>query len=237
MHTIVTRGKNGHAIGRTYYPLKTIPFDIWVSITTRVASYSIQDLFNMQATCRLFAAVCSSDAAYKHALVSELPVACLLYHSGRAAMGFLSRCATVRNPAALLRLGMVALFWLGHRRGGIQTVTEAAELGDVEACYLSAMLLLSLNDKDDDEIRRGFAFFNVVCESSAVERYREVFTQVFAGPWSEINPTDPTEAIACRFGSCSTRGTIGIASDLSGVSCVQCLAEHKVRNFLVTVYV
>ncbi|RYQ83216.1 putative F-box protein At1g67623 [Arachis ipaensis] len=154
MHTIGTRGKNGHAISRTHCPFKTIPFDIWVSIATRVASSLIQDLFNMQATCRLFATVCSFDAVYMHALVSELPVACLLHHSGRAAMGFLSRCTTVPNPAALLRLGMVALFWLGHRRGGIQTVTEAAELGDVEACYLSVMLLLSLDVKDDDEIRR-----------------------------------------------------------------------------------
>ncbi|RYR20157.1 hypothetical protein Ahy_B03g065247 [Arachis hypogaea] len=124
-------------------------------------------------------------------------------------------------------VGMVALFWLGHYRGGIQTLTEAAELGDVGACYLSAMLLLWLDEKDEEEIHRGYEFFDVVREFGAVKRCREVFSQVFVVPWSEITPTDPVEAIACRYGSCPTRGTMTVASDLSDVSCVQCLAEYE----------
>ncbi|RYR50415.1 hypothetical protein Ahy_A07g037018 [Arachis hypogaea] len=232
-----TSGEKGQAVVRTRCPLKTTPFDIWVSIAMRVTLSSIQDLFNMQATCRLFAAVCRFDGVYRHALVLELPVACFLYRSRQAAMGFVSRCAIARNPAALLRQGMVALFWHGHCRAGIQTVTEAAELGDVEACYLCAMPLLSLDDKDDDDIRRRLAFFYVVRESGAVERCRKVFTQVFASPWLEINLTDPAEAVACRSGGCPTCGTMSVASDLFGVTCVQCLAEDEVRNFLTSVYV
>ncbi|XP_072084455.1 uncharacterized protein [Arachis hypogaea] len=123
-----------------------------------VAANSIGDLFNMQASCRLFAAVCNSDAMYRHALVSVLPTACFLDYYGRPAMRFLRQCATAQNLATLLWIGMADLFFLGHRRGGIQTLTEAAELGDVEACFLSVMLLLSLDDKDKDEIHRGFEF-------------------------------------------------------------------------------
>ncbi|XP_072064540.1 uncharacterized protein [Arachis hypogaea] len=141
------------------------------------------------------------------------------------------------NPAALLRMGMAHLFLFGHRRGGIQTLAKAAELGDVEACYISLMLLLSLGDKDEDEIRLGFEFFGVVREFGVVKRCREVFTQVFAGPWLEIPPADPEELMSCRFGSCRTRETMDDASDLSSVSCVQCLAEYEVRKFLGTVYV
>ncbi|RYQ84140.1 putative F-box protein At1g67623 [Arachis ipaensis] len=211
-----------------------LPLEIWLSIATMVASNSIKDLFNMQASCRLFASACNSDTVYKHALVSVLPIACFLDYFGRPAMTFLRRCAKARNPAAMLRVGMSHLFWCGHRRSGIQTLTEAAELGDMEACYISAMLLLLLGDKTDDEIRRGFKFFGVVCEFGAVERCREVLMQVFAGPWSDIPPVDPEEPVSCRSGSCRTRGTIDDASDLSSVSCVQCLAEYEVRKFLGT---
>ncbi|KAL4343407.1 hypothetical protein AHAS_Ahas11G0075300 [Arachis hypogaea] len=191
-----TFGEQGQAVGRYQYPIRcpliTIRFDIWVSIATRVASSSIRDLFNM------------SDGVYRHALVSELPVDCFLYRSGRDAMGFVSRCARARNPTALLRQGMVALFWLGPCRSGIQTMTEAVDLGNVEACYLSVMLLWSLDDEDDDDIRHGLAFFDVVRESGAIERCRELFTLLLAGPWSEINLTDPAEAVACRSGGCSS---------------------------------
>ncbi|XP_016195388.1 uncharacterized protein LOC107636385 [Arachis ipaensis] len=199
-----------------------------------VASNSIEDLFNIQASFRLFASACNSDAVYRHALVSVLPIACFLDYSGHSAMTFLRRCAKARNPAAMLSVGMFHLFWCGHRRGCIETLTEPAELGDVEACYISAMLLLSLGDKTDDEIHRGFEFFGVVRESGAVERCRKVFTQVFAGPWSDIPPADPEEPVSCRSDSCRNRGTIDDARDLSSVSCVQCLTEYEVRKFLGT---
>ncbi|RYR25940.1 putative F-box protein At1g67623 [Arachis ipaensis] len=214
-----------------------LPREIWSSIATMVAWNSIQDLFNMKTSCKLFASACNSDAVYRHALVSVLPIDCFLDYSGRPAMTFLRRCTIAWNPAALFRVGMAHLFWCGHRRGGIQTLTEAAELGDVEACYISAMLLLSLGDKDENEIRRGFKFFGVIRKSGTVERCREVFTQVFAGPWSEIPPADPEEPVSCRSGNCRTCGTMDDVSNFSSVSCVQCLAEYKVRKFLGTIYV
>ncbi|RYQ83605.1 uncharacterized protein LOC107620365 [Arachis ipaensis] len=205
-----------------------LPFDIWVSIASRIASTSIQDLFNMQVSCRLFAAICSSDAVYRHALVSDLPIACFLYYFGRPTMRFLHQCATAQNLAALLWVGMTALFWLGHHRRGIETLIEAAEVGNLEACYVSAMLLLSLDDKDEDDIRRGFEFFCVVRASGTVERCREVFTQVFTVPWTEMNLADPIEPVACHSGNCLTHGTMDVASNLSSVSCVQCLAKYDV---------
>ncbi|XLT80057.1 hypothetical protein HN873_001810 [Arachis hypogaea] len=113
------------------------PLELWSSIATMVASNSIEDLFNMQASCRLFASACNSDAVYRHTLVSVLPIACFLDYSGTPAMTFLHRCARARNPAAMLRVGLSHLFWCGHRRGGMRTLAEAAELGDLEACYIA----------------------------------------------------------------------------------------------------
>ncbi|XLR60626.1 hypothetical protein S83_011298 [Arachis hypogaea] len=51
-------------------PLNLLPRKIWSRITTMVASNSIENLFNMQATCKVFLVAASSDAVYKHATMS-----------------------------------------------------------------------------------------------------------------------------------------------------------------------
>ncbi|RYQ90357.1 hypothetical protein Ahy_B09g096479 [Arachis hypogaea] len=164
------------------------------------------------------------------------PILSYLYYADRPYKRFLYRCADTDNPAAMFRSAMMDFFWIGHDVSGMEGLNEAATAGDVEARYICSLLLMCHENEDDHLVRMGHELYETVRASGAVESCRKFFQQVFAGPWSEINPTDPAEAVACRSGSCPTRGTMTVASDLSGVSCVQCLAEYEVRNFLATVY-
>ncbi|XLU47645.1 uncharacterized protein LOC107632323 [Arachis ipaensis] len=211
--------------------LNLLPHDIWVRIATKVASYSIKDLFNMHATCKVFLGAARSDAVYKEASMLELPIASFLYYYGRPEHSFIECCTEAGNPAALLRVGMIEFVWIGHCVGGMDTLTMAATGGDLEACYMCAMLLLSHAKEDEEHMRKGLEFFEIVRDSGALERCREVFRQVFADPWVEVKPLDPVLSEVCRSTSCRTRGTMGDVEDLSHVSCVQCLADYEVRVF------
>ncbi|RYR07002.1 hypothetical protein Ahy_B05g074324 [Arachis hypogaea] len=206
--------------------LNLLPHDIWVKIATKVASYSIKDLFNMQVTSKVFLGAARSDAVYKEASMLELPIASFLYYYGCLENRSLERCAEARNPAALLRVGMTEFVWIGHCIDGMDTLTMAATEGDLEACYMCAMLLLSNGKEDEEHMRKGLEFFEIVRDSGALERCREVF----AGRWVEVKPFDPGQPEVCRSTSCCTRGTMGDVEDLSHVSCVQCLADYEVRG-------
>ncbi|XLR60628.1 hypothetical protein S83_011300 [Arachis hypogaea] len=81
-------------------------------------------------------------------------------------------------------------------------------------------------------MRKGLEFFEIVRDSGALERCREVFKQVFEGQWMEVKPLDSEQPEVCRSTNCRTRGTMGAVKDLSRVSCVQCLTTYEVWVFL-----
>ncbi|XLR14513.1 hypothetical protein S83_042451 [Arachis hypogaea] len=83
-------------------PLNLLPRKIWSSIAMMVASNSIEDLFNMQATCKVFLGAASSDAVYKHATMSYKPLAHFLVHLDQPERRFLDRCVEVGNLDAIL---------------------------------------------------------------------------------------------------------------------------------------
>ncbi|XP_025652622.1 uncharacterized protein [Arachis hypogaea] len=164
------------------YPLNLLPHDIWVRIAMTVALYSIKDLFNMQATCKVFLDAARYDAVYKEASMLELLIVSFLYYYGRPEHRFIECCAEAGNPVALLRVGMTEFVWIGHCDSGMDTLTMATTGGDLETCYMCAMLLLSHAKEDKEHMRKGLEFFEIVGDSGALERCREVFKQVFAGP-------------------------------------------------------
>ncbi|XLR15084.1 hypothetical protein S83_043022 [Arachis hypogaea] len=227
-----TIGEKGTVSVEYECPLNLLSRDIWVMIATKVASYSIKDLFKMQVTCKVFLGAARSDAVYKEASMLMLPIASFLYYYGRPENRFIECCAAAGNPAALLWVGMTEFVWIGHCISGMDTLTMAATGGDLEACYMCAMLLLSHGKEDEEHMRKGLDFFEIVHDSWALERCREVFRQVFAGPWVEVKPLDPGQPEVCRSTSCRTRGTMGDVEDLSRISCVQCLADYEVWVFL-----
>ncbi|RYR08998.1 hypothetical protein Ahy_B05g076947 [Arachis hypogaea] len=96
------------------YPLNLLPHDIWVRIAMTVALYSIKDLFNMQATCKVFLDAARYDAVYKEASMLELLIVSFLYYYGRPEHRFIECCAEAGNPVALLRVGMTEFVWIGH---------------------------------------------------------------------------------------------------------------------------
>ncbi|RYQ89667.1 hypothetical protein Ahy_B09g096194 isoform F [Arachis hypogaea] len=197
-------------------PLNLLPREIWSSIATMIASNSIEDLFNMKATCKVFLGVASSDPVYKHATMSYKPLARFLLHLDGPERRFLDRCVEVGNVDAILRHGFTEYLWFGRRDKGMELLARASTEGCVEAGYLCSMLLM-FDHKDEEDVQRGVQI--------------EVFRQVFAGPWVEVNSLDPGLPEVCRSTSCRTRGTMGDVEESSRVSCVQCLADYEVRVF------
>ncbi|RYR07000.1 hypothetical protein Ahy_B05g074321 isoform A [Arachis hypogaea] len=69
----------------------------------KVTPNSIEDLFNMQATCKVFLGAASSDAVYKHATMSYKPLVHFLVYLDGPERRFLDRCVEVGNMDATLR--------------------------------------------------------------------------------------------------------------------------------------
>ncbi|XP_015956356.1 putative F-box protein At1g67623 [Arachis duranensis] len=113
-------------------PLNLLPREIWSIIATKVASSSIEDLFNMQATCKVFLGAARSDAVYKHA------TRFLGNHDGPERR-FLDRCLEVGNVDAIVRHGFVEYLRFGRRDKGMELLARASTEGSVEAGYLSSM--------------------------------------------------------------------------------------------------
>ncbi|XP_057755388.1 putative F-box protein At1g67623 [Arachis stenosperma] len=160
------------------YPLNLLPRKIWSRIATMVASNSIEDLFNMQATCKAFLGAASSDAVYKHATMSyKLLVYFLIYLDGPERR-FLDRCVEVGNMDAILRQEFMEYFWFDCHDKGMELLARASTKGSIEVSYLCAMCLLC-GHEDKDEVQMGVQMIEVIHTSRQVERFREFLTDIF----------------------------------------------------------
>ncbi|XP_057733820.1 uncharacterized protein LOC130948992 [Arachis stenosperma] len=110
-----------------------------------VASNSIEDLFNMQATCKVFLGAASSDAVYKHATMSYLD---------GPERRFFDRCVKVGNVDAILRQGFVEYFQFRRHDKGMELLARASTEGSVEAGYLCAHLLM-FGHEEEEEVQKG----------------------------------------------------------------------------------
>ncbi|XP_015956355.1 uncharacterized protein LOC107480709 [Arachis duranensis] len=226
-----TKGK-GKVVTPLVCPLTLLPREIWERIAARVASASIHDLFNMQATCKVFLDAARSPPVYKVASMADIPVVFGYDMEDRPEDVFLLKSECPGNPAAIFRIGMREFFWMGRRVGGCETLLEAADAGDVQARYMCAMLLLTPGVGDEADAGRGVEMFANVMAAGKIEVCRELFGQLFANPQIGVQPSDPGKPIVCWSSVCPTCGTMGAATDSSSVSCIQCLAEFEVLHFL-----
>ncbi|XLR01062.1 uncharacterized protein LOC107616001 [Arachis ipaensis] len=122
-------------------PLNLLPRDIWVRILTKIASNSIQDLFTMQVTYKVFLDVARSDAVYKHVTMWYIPLVSFLFYFDRPERRFVDRCVEAGNPDTILCHEMTEYFWITHHVLGMDLLTRAATEDNVEVGYLCAMLL------------------------------------------------------------------------------------------------
>ncbi|KAL4390642.1 hypothetical protein AHAS_Ahas03G0165500 [Arachis hypogaea] len=134
-------------------PLNRLPREIWSIIATKVASTSIEDLFNMQATCKVFLGAARSDAVYKHAAISYKSLARFLGNLDGPERRFLDCCVEVGNVDAIVRHGFAEYLWFGRRDKGMELLAWASTEGSVEAGYLSSMLLMFDHEDDEDMVR------------------------------------------------------------------------------------
>ncbi|XP_057723795.1 uncharacterized protein LOC130939726 [Arachis stenosperma] len=185
-------------------PLSLLPPKIWVMIAARVGSASIRELFNMQATCNVFWDAARSTAVYKVASMAELPIAFGDYYDERPEWGFLYRCEDAKNPAAIFHTGMTEFFWIGRQVGGMNTLVQAANAGNIHACYFSAMLILTPGVGHDEHIADGLEMYANVRATGKINACRELFGQVFANPFVGLHPLDPRKPVLCKSSMCPT---------------------------------
>ncbi|XP_072066611.1 putative F-box protein At1g67623 [Arachis hypogaea] len=130
--------------------LNLLPHKIWSSIAMMVASNSIENLFNMQATRKVFLGAASSDAVYKHATMPYKPLACFLLHLDGPERRFLDRYVEVGNVDAILRHGFAEYLRFGRRDKGMELIVRASTEGSVKADYLCSMLLMFDHEDEED---------------------------------------------------------------------------------------
>ncbi|XLR19250.1 hypothetical protein S83_047162 [Arachis hypogaea] len=186
--------------------LNLLPRNIWVRIATKVASNSIHDMFNMQASCKVFLDAASSETVYQHVTMRVIPLVSFLFYLDWPERRFIDRCIEAGNADAILRQGLTEYFWIGRRGIGMELLSRAWMEVSVEA----------------ESVRT----------SGDVESCREFFADIFWERWVDERPSDPGDAVACRSTTCTTRGTMACMNDVSRVSCVHCLADYEVRVFL-----
>ncbi|KAL4300367.1 hypothetical protein AHAS_Ahas17G0193800 [Arachis hypogaea] len=93
-------------------------------------------------------------------------------------------------------------------------------------------LLITAASQGSDDVRRAVDMFEVILTSRNVHKCREIYTDILAERWVGVTPLDPGQPLTYRSPTCPTRGNMGGSHDVSGVSCVRCLADHEVCEFL-----
>ncbi|RYQ90356.1 uncharacterized protein LOC107615424 [Arachis ipaensis] len=130
--TYKTNKKKGNIPVEYECPLNILPRNIWVRIATKVASNSIHDLFNMQATCKVFLDAGSSDAVYQHATMWQIRLISFLFYLDRPERRFLDRCMEARNADVILRQGLTEYFWIDHCGIEMELLARASMEGNIE---------------------------------------------------------------------------------------------------------
>ncbi|KAL4344918.1 putative F-box protein At1g67623 [Arachis ipaensis] len=120
--------------------------DIWVTLTVKVASNSIQNLCSLRITCK--AARDAGDADIVHRSVSIPPRHATPWWWSRdtEAMRFFDRCMAARHPELLFREALRELFIRRNQDVGFQMLNSATSRGHKAAKYALSMTLL-LDDK------------------------------------------------------------------------------------------
>ncbi|RYR77183.1 hypothetical protein Ahy_A01g001644 isoform A [Arachis hypogaea] len=154
-------------------PLNLLPREIWSIIATKVASSSIEDLFNMQATCKVFLGAARSDAVYKHATMSYKSLAQFLGNHDGPERRFLDR----GNVDAIVRHEFTEYLRFGRRDKGMELLARASTEGSVEAGYLSSILLM-FDHEDEEDMVRGVQMMVGFINSGQLESYTNFLTDV-----------------------------------------------------------
>ncbi|XP_057733889.1 uncharacterized protein LOC130949078 [Arachis stenosperma] len=135
----------------------------------------------MQATCKVFLDAARSSAVYKVASMAELPVVFGYDLEDRPEDGFLYTSARRGNPAAIFRVGIREFCWMGRSVTRVDTLLEATDAGDVQACYMCAMLLLMPGVGNEAHAGRGLKCIKtywLLEKSNRVENYLGSCSQI-----------------------------------------------------------
>ncbi|RYR20959.1 hypothetical protein Ahy_B03g066186 isoform A [Arachis hypogaea] len=212
-----------------------IPNDIWVAITSKVASASIRDLCSLRMTCK--AARDAGEADIVHRSVSIPPPHatpwwwCLSPEAKR----FFDRCIVAGHPELLFREALRELFIRRNENIGLQMLNSAASTGHAVAKYALTMTLLLRTD-DNDEKQKG------------LELYRKLDAAGSLAEGEVQMPRIEEQHTLCSSPRCSTRGHMPLLYDYrrraaernsvhafggaAHIPCIQCRIDYDLQAFV-----
>ncbi|RYR19111.1 putative F-box protein At1g67623 [Arachis ipaensis] len=225
-----------------------LPNDIWVTLTVKVASNSIQDLCSLRMTCK--AARDIGDADIVHRSVSILPPHVTLWWWSRdiEATRFFDRCLAAGHPELLFREVLRELFIRRNQDVGFQMLNSATSRGHEAAKYALSMTLLLRTD-DNDGKRKGLELFRELDAAGLLADCNARCFSILNNSWpGEVQMPHIEQHTVCASPRCSTRGHMGLLYDYrrraaeqnsvhafggaAHIPCIHCRANYELLLFV-----
>ncbi|RYQ83531.1 putative F-box protein At1g67623 [Arachis ipaensis] len=226
-----------------------IPNDIWVAITSKVASASIRDLCSLRMTCK--AARDAGEADIVHRSVSIPPPHATLWWwcLTPEAKRFFDRCIVAGHPELLFREALRELFIRRNENIGLQMLNSAASTGHAAAKYALTMTLLLRTD-DNDEKQKGLELYRELDAAGSLAEGKARCFSILTMSWpGEVQmPRIEEQHTLCSSPRCSTRGYMPLLYDYrrraaernsvhafggaAHIPCIQCRADYDLQAFV-----
>ncbi|XLR30627.1 hypothetical protein S83_058527 [Arachis hypogaea] len=197
-----------------------LPNDIWVTLTVKVVSNSIQDLCSLIMTCK--AARDAGDANIVHRSVSIPPPHATPWWWSRdtEATRFFDRCMAAGHPELLFREALRELFIRRNQDVGFQMLISATSRGHEAAKYALSMTLLLRRD-DNDGKWKGLELF---CELDAAGLLADCNAR--CSTRSHMGPLYDNRRRAAE------RNSVHAFGGVVHIPCIHCRADYELLLFV-----
>ncbi|ESQ27666.1 hypothetical protein EUTSA_v10019573mg [Eutrema salsugineum] len=162
----------------TKISLNSLPEELLVEISSRVAASSFSDVHNLQLVSKTFQNYCNDGYVFQRVSFHGIPLFPWHRRNREKFSKFFKRCLRNGNPEALYRKGLIDYFHLdsakeqGHG-GGIEYLARAAEKGNQEARYVYGIILICLGGKTK---QKGFKILSSLIKPLMSSTVKEVAT-------------------------------------------------------------
>ncbi|XP_074375511.1 putative F-box protein At1g67623 [Apium graveolens] len=183
--------------------LDSIPAELVIDIVARAATCSSKDLFNTRLSCKTLNKLGDDKFIIQHVSLDKFPVIPWKISDQQAI--FWDRCINSGNSEAIYRRGIVhyfGRFGKGDRESCMECLQKAANLGHLEATYVTGMLGILLGG----EIKqRGMKIISDMKKSKmSKHRTREAREKLLRTLQSNFW-SSPESVVKQRWPTCCTR--------------------------------
>ncbi|KAL4371010.1 hypothetical protein AHAS_Ahas06G0123000 [Arachis hypogaea] len=124
-------------------------YDIWVAITIKVASNSIQDLCSLRMTCTAVRDAGDNDIIHRSISIPPPHATPWWWSRDQEARRFFDRCMVIGHPKLLFWEALRELFMRRNQDIGFQMLNSAASRGHEAAKHALSMTLLLRRDDNE----------------------------------------------------------------------------------------